>query len=197
MRKRVRFATLVAVTVILTGCAGGEHFVRPASEALVLGKTTEQEVRQRMGGPYRHGTALRNGETVTTLSYGYALAVPYVDDVKTRAMGFYFLNGVLVGHEFTSSFDEDKTRFDDSKIGQIQQGQTTRQDVIALVGQPGGMYVYPLIKDKSALALVYLFIDSDRHPFGFTVRQTRKLLIVSIDSQGVVSDVQYTASAPK
>jgi hypothetical protein len=197
LRHPVRLAALVALAVLLVGCAGGKAFVRPSSDELVLGTTTEQEIRTRLGDPRRQGTALRNGQTVTTLSYAYALAVPYVDDVKTRAMGFYFLNGTLVGYEFTSSFDEDKTRFDDSKIRQIQRGQTTRQDVIALFGRPGGMYAYPLLKDKDAIALVYFFIDSERHPFGATVKQTRKLLVVPIDRQGVVSDIEYTASEPK
>ena len=197
MRRLVLLAALVAMNVLLVACAGGKEFVRPSSDELVLGKTTEQEIRKRMGDPERQGTVFRNGQTVTTLSYGYALAVPYVDDVKTRAMGFYFLNGTLVGYEFTSSFDGDKTRFDESKIGNIQRGQTTRQDVIALFGRPGGMYAYPLLKDKDAIALVYFFIDSERHPFGATVKQTRKLLVVPIDRQGVVSDVEYTASEPK
>lgn len=194
---RHRFALLTLTALLLAGCAGGSHFVRPDEDALVLGKTTEQEIRQRMGEPRRYGTTLRNGESMTTLSYGYAVAVPYVDDVKTRAMGFYLLRGVLVGYEFTSSFEEDKTRFDDAKIPQIQRGQTTRQEVIALLGQPGGIYVYPMIKEQSGVGLVYLFIDTDRHPFGFTVKQRQKLLIVSCDGQGIVSDVQYTASDPK
>jgi hypothetical protein len=134
---------------------------------------------------------------VNTISYGYAVAVPYVDDVKTRGMGLYFLKGVLVGYEFTSSLPEDKTRFDDTKIPQIQRGQTTRAEVLALLGQPGGMYVYPLIKDQSGIALVYFFVDTDRHAFGATVKQRQKLLAVTIDGQSVVSDVAYTASEPK
>jgi hypothetical protein len=44
---------------------------------------------------------------------------------------------------------------------------------------------------------VSYFVDSERHPFGFTVRQSRKMLVVSIDGQGVVSDVEYTASDRK
>lgn len=197
MKTPLHLAAMLVFAGLLAGCAGGKEFTRPNADALVLGKTTEQEIRQHAGDPRRQGTVLRNGETLTTLSYAYALAVPYVDDVKTRAMGFYFLKGVLVGYDFTSSFDEDKTRFDDSKIGRIQRGQTRRQDVTALFGKPGGLYVYPLIKDKASLALVYYFIDSERHPFGATVKQSRKLLVISVDGQGVVTDFEYTASEPK
>src|SRR2546425_7830937 len=87
----------------IAGCAGGREFVRPNTSELILGETTEQDVRQRMGDPRRQGTLVKNGETLTTLAYSYALAYPYVDDVKMRAMGFYFLRGVLAGYEFTSS----------------------------------------------------------------------------------------------
>src|SRR2546428_5723092 len=137
----------------IAGCAGGREFVRPNTSELILGETTEQDVRQRMGDPRRQGTLVKNGETLTTLAYSYALAYPYVDDVKMRAMGFYFLRGVLAGYEFTSSFKEDKTRFDEGKISHIQRGQSTRQDVVSLLGQPTGMYGYPLIKEKEGVGL--------------------------------------------
>ena len=97
------YLALVGMIVVTVGCAGGNEFARPSHDSLALGKTTEADVQQRMGEPSRRGTAVRNGETVSTLSYGHALAVPYVDDVKTGVMGFYFLKGVLVGYEFTSA----------------------------------------------------------------------------------------------
>lgn len=198
MTKRMNpLAVIIGVALTAAGCTGGTQFVKPDASALVLRKTTEHEVRQRLGDPARSGTALRNGETVTTAAYSYALAMPYVDDVKVRAMSFFFVKGVLVGYNFTSSFDEDKTSFDDSKIPGIERGRTTRNDLIATFGQPGGWYTYPLIKDAAGTALVYFFIDSNRHPLGATVRQKTKLLVVSIDGQGVVTDVDYTTTAPR
>jgi hypothetical protein len=196
MRRDFLLAMFVGIALITAGCTGGREFTRPPSDALTLGTTTETEVRQRLGEPRRKGTSMRNGVTITTLAYGYSLAMPYVDDVKTRGMGFYFLNGVLVGYDFTSSFPEDKTRFDDGKVPQIERGRSTRQDVVALLGQPSGMYAHPLIKDKESTGLVYLFVDTDRHPFVVGVKQRRKLLIVTCDGQGVVTDVAYSTSEP-
>ena len=189
------FSCSLAVT--FAGCSGGRAFVRPNASDLILGKTTEQEVRQRMGDPPRQGTMVKNGETLTTLSYAYALAYPYVDDVKVRAMGFYFLRGVLAGYEFTSSFKEDKTRFDEGKVAQIRRGESKRDDIVVLLGQPTGLYSYPLIKEREAVGLVYFFIDSERHPFGATVKQSRKFLIVSCDNSGIVTDITYDSSEPK
>jgi hypothetical protein len=192
-----RVACALVIALIVVGCAGGREFRKPDTEALVLGKTTMKEIRDRLGTPQNQGTLVRNGETLVSMAYSYALAVPYVDEVKVRAMGFFFFADVLVGYNFTSSFDEDKTRFDDTQVPTIERGRMTRSDLIALFGTPGGFYRYPLIKDKTATAFVYFFIDSNRHPMGATVRQKTKLLVVSLDAQGVVSDVEYTTTAPK
>jgi len=99
--------------------------------------TTYDQVLQRYGDPRRTGTQVRNGETLKTVSYAYAVGTPFVDDVPARASGFYFLNGVLVGYEYLSSFREDKTDFDETKVQQIKKGETTRWRVIELFGQPG------------------------------------------------------------
>jgi len=111
--------------------------VRPQADSLQLGTTTYDQVLQRYGDPRRTGTQVRNGETLKTVSYAYAVGTPFVDDVPARASGFYFLNGVLVGYEYLSSFREDKTDFDETKVQQIKKGETTRWRVIELFGQPG------------------------------------------------------------
>src|SRR2546423_5502222 len=173
MRKGRGFAICLcpcSLAVPFAGCSGGRAFVRPNASDLILGKTTEQEVRQRMGDPPRQGTMVKNGETLTTLSYAYALAYPYVDDVKVRAMGFYFLRGVLAGYEFTSSFKEDKTRFDEGKVLQIRCAESKREDVVVLLGHPTGFCSFPLIKEKKAVGLAYVFIDCERHRFGHAVK---------------------------
>jgi hypothetical protein len=57
MIARSRYLALVAVALLLTGCAGGTQFVRPDVGVLILGKTTEAEVQQRIGDPMRCATA--------------------------------------------------------------------------------------------------------------------------------------------
>ncbi len=98
---------LALVLAALGGCAGRD-FTRPPADTLALGKTTEPEIRQRFGDPSRQGIVMRNGETMKSLSYGYASGAGSLAGGLTpsRGMGFYFWNGALVGHEFTSSFDD-------------------------------------------------------------------------------------------
>jgi hypothetical protein len=179
-----------------TGCAGHD-FTRPPAESLVLGKTTEAEIRQRFGDPYREGTTIKNGETMKTLSYAYATGASSLTGGVTpsRGQGFYFWNGVLVGHDFTSSFEQDRTDFDSSKVPQIKKGETTEAGVVGLLGRPQGAYTYPLIPDKGARAIVYLY--SQTKGSAFNLKFYRQLLIVTLDGNGLVKDSEFTSSGQR
>jgi hypothetical protein len=187
---------LALVLIALGGCAGRD-FTRPPADALTLGKTTEAEIRQRFGDPYRQGTVVRNGETMKSLSYGYASGAASLAGgiTPSRGMGFYFWNDTLVGHEFTSSFDTDTTDFDATKVPQIREGETTESEVTALLGSPGGAYIYPMIPDKAARGLVYLYAQT--RGSAFSLKFYQQLLVVTIGPTGVVSDVQLKSSGER
>ena len=189
-------ASVALLAVVLGGCAGRD-FTRPASDSLVLGTTREREIRQRFGDPYREGTILRNGETMKTLTYAYAAGVGSVAGGLTPARGvdFAFWNDVLVGHDFTSSFDEDKTDFDVTKVPQIRTGETTEAAVTALLGPAPGGYIYPMIADRTARALVYVYTQTRGTAFG--LKHYQQKLVVTIASNGVVSDVQLTTAGER
>lgn len=186
----------MTVLVLAAGCAG-RNFTRPQPESLVLGKTTEAEIRQRFGDPYREGTTIKNSETMKTLSYAYATGASSLAGgvIPSRGQGFYFWNGTLVGHDFTSSFDEDKTDFDQSKVPQIKQRETTEAGVLALLGKPQGAYTYPLIKDKGGRAIVYLY--SQTKGSAFNLKFYQQLLVVTLGGDAVVKDAQFTSSGER
>ena len=187
----------VAVVAFLSGgCTSGTTFVRPAAQSLELGKTNVQSIRDRFGKPYRESTSLKNGERITALIYSYATAEPYVEKIPARAMAFYFHKDVLVGYEYTSSFDEDKTDFDDNKVNDIRKGETTPERVIELFGQPGGRYVFPMITERDGTGFVYLYTRTDKHPMGGLKGTRTKLLIVVFDQSRKVADVTLNVSAP-
>jgi len=192
---RLGLAGMVLV-LAATGCAGRD-FTRPQPESLSLGKTTEAEVRQRFGDPYRGGTTIKNGETMKTLSYAYATGASSLAGGVTpsRGQGFYFWNGVLVGHDFTSSFDQDRTDFDASKVQQIKKGETTEAGVVGLFGRPQGAYTYPLIPDKGDRAIVYLYHQTKGSAFNLKFYQ--QLLVVTLDGNGLVKDSQFTSAGQR
>jgi hypothetical protein len=187
---------LALVLVAFGGCAGRD-FTRPPADTLTLGKTTEQEIRQRFGDPHRQGTVVRNGETMKSLSYGYASGAASLAGGVTpsRGMGFYFWNDTLVGHEFTSSFDTDTTDFDATKVQQIRKAETAESDVTVLLGSPHGAYIYPMIPDKAARGLVYLYAQT--RGSAFSLKFYRQLLVVTIGPTGVVSEVQFASSGER
>ncbi len=187
---------ILGLLLLATGCAGRD-FARPAPDSLAVGRATEADVRQRFGTPYREGTVLKNNETMRTLSYAYATTAtsPPGGIVPARGQGFYFWRDVLVGHDFTSSFPDDKTDFDGAKASLIRKGETTEAGVEALLGKPHGIYRYPLIADKDARAAVYLY----QHTKGtaFNLKVYHQILVVQYDDAGVVKDVEYTATGER
>jgi len=192
----MRRLTLLAIAVLaLTGCAG-RNFVRPQADSLVVGQTTDQELRQRFGDPYREGTKLVNGETVKTLAYAYATGGGSLVGglVPARGQTFYVWNGVLVGHDFTSSFDEDKTDFDTSKAQSIRKGETTEAGVVSLFGKPHGVYRFPLVKGTGERGVVYLY--SQVRGSAFNLKFYEQRLVVTL-ADGVVRDVELTASGER
>lgn len=191
-----RALAILALLLVSAGCAGRD-FKRPALESLAVGQATEAEIRQRLGAPYREGTVLKNNETMKTLTYAYATTASSVPGgvVPARGQGFYFWRDVLVGHDFTSSFGEDKTDFDPTKAQQIRKGETTEAAVVALLGQPQGIYTYPLINDRDARAAVYLYQETKGTSFNLTFYH--QILVVQFDRAGLVKEVEFTAAGQR
>ncbi len=184
---------LALLVLALQGCAGS-NFVRPLPGSIIVGKTTQQEVEQQLGKPYQTGTVLKDGKSLQTATYAFAKVggeALHAGITPARSQGFYFLNGLLVGSEFTSSFKADGTEFDDTKVALIEKGKSTRQDIETLFGPPGGEYLPPLTTDGADRAWVYLY--SQAKGSAFNLRVLNKSLVVSFDASGLVTDVKFTS----
>ncbi len=199
-----RVALWIAMTLMAAGCASsGYRFARPQPETLMLGKTTYEEVIRQVGEPVRTGTMVKNGQPLKVVNYvytcyGFACKVQEgtgeMGLVPLRAMDFYFLDDVLVGYHYTSTLPNDKTDFDDAKAYQLKKGQTTRSQVIELLGKPSGMYIYPMISSKTDATLVYFYQGRKLKPRffgGLEVKDTSKLLVVSFDTQDLVTGAEF------
>jgi outer membrane protein assembly factor BamE (lipoprotein component of BamABCDE complex) len=194
MRTTTNLLAVATLALALAGCAG-KNFVRPDAEGLKNGQTTYSQVIQKMGSPQREGTALKNEQTVKTASYAYASAggqALHSGVTAARGIAFYFYNDLMVGNEFVSSYADDNTDFDDGKIPAIVKGKTTRAEVLQLMGKPSGYYIYPMIKAKSGDAAVYVF--SEVKGGAFNMKFSRKTLVVTFDSSGIVTDVEFASS---
>ena len=191
MMIRLTAGLALAVALVAAGCAG-TNIAKQTDDGFVLGQTTRQDILQRLGTPYREGTATKNGKQLQTLSYAFGTTTgkPVRDGViPTRGQGFYFVDDKLAGYDFNSSWKEDQTDFNGAKVWEIKKGVSTRDDVVRLIGRPGGRYAYPLIADQTRQADVYLYAESRGGPIN--VKFYQKHLVVTYDERGVVSNVDY------
>lgn len=182
---------------MLSGCAG-TNFKRPDSTALVVGKSTSADVARVMGAPMQTGELLQNNEKMKMVRYAYAEGAGtgrYPGVVPVRGMMFFTLGDLLVGQEFVSSFPDDATEFDETKVTAIVKGKSTRADVLALLGKPNGDAVYPRTKTKGETGVVYSYSHSKGNVFN--MKFYSKTLIVSFNAMGVVTDVEYTSAGEK
>ena len=194
MNSRSWCIALGFATVALSGCAGSD-FVRPSEGDLVVGKSTLAEVTTKMGNPLQSGQMTKNEKPLKISKYAYAASggeSAYPGVTPARSMTFLFHEDKLVGKEFVSSFKQDSTDFDGQKVASISKGKSTKQDVVALLGKPSGEAVYPVIKNAGDDAYVYSYVQAKGTVFNMKFHN--KVLLVSFNPSGVVSDVEYTTS---
>jgi hypothetical protein len=183
------------VLFMLAGCAGRD-FVRPSPDTFQLGRTSYSSVLQQLGEPRNVGEAVKNGKVVKTIGYVYAAAggEPLEEGViPARILTYYFYNDLLVGQEFHSSFKVDSSDFNNSRIESLRKGQTTRGEVVQILGKPTASFIPPMVKATSRDAIGYTYQTTRGGAFqGF--KFFNKILRVSFDEKDLVSDVEYTSS---
>ena len=84
----------------------------------------------------------------------------------------------------------DHTDFDESRITAIGEGETNRQGVIEVFGQPNGEYIYPMMQEESHTGLVYSYMHVDAGLLG--AKQFEKRLIIAVDETDIVRDIQFS-----
>jgi hypothetical protein len=197
MNSLIRLCLTAFAASALAGCAG-TNFKRPDVGALEVGKSTLAQVMQTMGPPQQTGELLRNNEKLKSSRYAYAEGAgtgKYPGVVPARAMVFLTYNDLLVAEEFVSSFPNDATDFDESKISRIVKGTTTKAEVQAMFGKPNGGGVHPFIKAKDENALIYSYAHAKGS--AFNMKFYNKTLVLSFDAAGLVTDVEYTSNGEK
>jgi outer membrane protein assembly factor BamE (lipoprotein component of BamABCDE complex) len=197
MKTSIRLLFSVLIVAALSACAG-TNFVRPDTQALVVGKSTAADVPRVMGAPGQVGELLRNDQKLKTTRYAYAEGAGtglYPGVVPARAMVFSTFNDLLVAQEFVSSFPQDATDFDESKISSIVKGMTTRAGVVAVLGKPNGEAIYPVIKKQGETAAIYSYSHAKGN--AFNMKFYSKALIVSFSANDVVSELEFSSSGDK
>lgn len=173
---------------MMSGCA--HDFVRPAPDAVRLGKSHPDEViRSVAGTPVRQNNVSINNEKINLLTYHYVGNVPFWGYViPQHTLTYSFFNDVLVGEELNSTYEGENTEFDIKKVSQIQKG-LTKDKVIEILGKPSGQLLYPLITDKTGSGLAYAY--SYARFAGVFTPSWSYLLIVTFNESNVVTNISY------
>ena len=182
-----------ALVILSAGlCLLGADFSRGDLTSLVLGQTTEQQVRERFGDPGRQSTSKVADKVVTSLHYSHA--EPRSGLVPSRAMVLYFHGGSLVGFDFTSSFTVDDTSFEEGPAREIKRGVTTRAEMHRLVGRPAGEFVFPspAVRVAGQRADIYNSSRTTRVADSRTLETTSKYLLVTFDEHDVVIETNLS-----
>jgi outer membrane protein assembly factor BamE (lipoprotein component of BamABCDE complex) len=160
--KLVKLFCLSAI-VAVSGCASmSEDFVRPSNDKFVLGKTTQSEVIAQMGAPIGKSEMVLNSQQIHGIGYtNHDVSSHLGEVIKTRNVTYMFYNNVLVGISGFSTYNEDSTKFDPTKVSQIVIGKTTKDQVITLLGKPSGQDIYPMISNKDQTAIVYQYVAAN------------------------------------
>jgi hypothetical protein len=152
---------LVLAAGLLGGCGAGRDFKMPEPGALKVGVTTPEEAGAMLGKPLSHSTERVNEVAKTSAPQSVFTAVRqpgvyesdsyvYIDTSQQGIVGGFankrperflrlvFWNGTLAGYLSWSSFKNDSTDFDESRMSRIERGKSTEAEVLALMGKPSG-----------------------------------------------------------
>ena len=167
-----KFLLLVCLLAGLTGCAApiGKLFPIEEAQHFVSGKTQKSEVIERLGAPLKQetrtfkkdfaGKDMPSGVITQVLEYFYGerfsgnAAMENVFPEKQLIM--YFVDDTLNGCTKASSFKIGATDFDLNKISQLEKNKGTEQDVLRLLGPPGG---------NGAVSYTHLDVYKRQNPF--------------------------------
>jgi outer membrane protein assembly factor BamE (lipoprotein component of BamABCDE complex) len=190
-------ALLLLAMPVNAGCAG-KNFIRPQIGMLVTGKTTRAEVIGAVGAPELDSVIIKNGRKISVMTYVYAAAVAHSlhqGTIPARVIELGFYDDLLVSQLFESSFKDDGSDFDESKVSAMVIGKTNQADVRQLLGRPGGETVFPLVPEgKSAWTYAYSHF---RNVKDLKTRTYRKALTVRYDAAGIVEDYELRVSGEK
>lgn len=193
--------------LFVTGCSTeGRDFSRPPSGVLALGVTTQAEMLATYGEPAERfeersdvavldsfdqlkprpdglRRALVKGN-VERLRYSFSRAtlVAMSDQAtaRIRLLDLSFWNGKLVAYNFSSSFNEDSTDFDEARVQGLVRGRTTVGEVLNGFGTPGGQAIYPAVARQGTRQYIWQFVSAGPRR-GQTTLKRLELLFGSTD----------------
>ena len=170
---------------------------RTAPAELQLGTTTWDDVEAKFGECGLSHVFLADIFTKKCAEYPVKLDLKLATGLRDgeshtlEGQLFFFEDEILVGQAYYSSHASNHTDFDESLVNQIVKGQTTRDDVLNLLGPTNGTWLSDSDQCNSPTGLLYLYIcRRDRLGLHNMNQFYLKWLTVEF-ADGVVSEYRY------
>jgi len=150
---KILFQLLVCgLPLFLCSCVSiGNNFNYKNTSALKLNELTLAEATNLFNKPYQVVTKTTSDGNFIINYYPHAVVGPF-GSVQSRILMLEFRNQKLNSYEYLSSFDEDKTTVDTSKVQALKDEKADQAQVIAAMGNPEGKALCPSVvedfKDK-------------------------------------------------
>ena len=113
----------------------------------------------------------------------------YVTDGMSKAQSLYFYDDILVGYEFSSNFPDKNTFYDHKKVNEISVNETTRQQILAIFGNPDGKHISPMVPENASYNEVYAYNKVTPGRVMYTFNIVSLYLVISYDENDTVVDV--------
>lgn len=161
---------------------------------LELDKSNINESIQMLGQPSsRESKSNENGD-FEIIKYAYAKANP--SGASARVLYLEFRNGLLNAKLYNSGFAEDKTDFNYENYRKIKNGESNKEDVLMLMGDPSGIYNCPstftLDKCKNA-SVIWVWLHTQKSQGYNTESIKSKAVSISFDEKGTVTEINTSS----
>ncbi|MDX2128549.1 MAG: hypothetical protein SFU91_05895 [Chloroherpetonaceae bacterium] len=188
MKYYVLIATFICI--VLNSCnTFGVNFVTPKEQDLIIGITTKQILLNKLKKPIKSSKDLRNGQMVESLYYYYAIGQGAITSTySSKAFTAFFKNDTLIGYIFNSSFKEESTDFDETKVEKIVKGKSSQEDVLASFGKPSGKTLYPVTEEDKTQEGDYNFY----YVFEDISTKGEKLIVFTFGSNNIVKNIVFS-----
>jgi hypothetical protein len=138
-QKWILVGSLCMVALLTASCVNfGANYKYDNLSVLKLGELDSRNYVAQLGKPYSTRTETTKDGKYEFVTYFFAQ--PRMGKLCFRSMDLEFKDGKLNAYKYVSSYEEDQTGLDDSKIDVIRKGidKLTRADVLSLAGKPDG-----------------------------------------------------------
>ncbi|MBI4775071.1 MAG: outer membrane protein assembly factor BamE [Deltaproteobacteria bacterium] len=179
----VGMLTLGIIALMFMACAAPSRISKAAVDQFTLGETTMDEIKGVYGTQDLTHELYTPETGLTKISYAYRDPSDNAcqpDVYAIQQVDFFFKKEVLYGVQYMSSTALDCTKFDDSKVSEIQVGKTTKDEIKDWFGSPDGKF----FTDGPEPVWRYLYVQKKTHKREYD----HQVLDVYFDEKGVVDD---------